>query len=75
MLLKTDNISHETNGKAELRTRSGIASELLFISSHCRIVVRFQIEIIVKKLLISVVDKGKVSVVLCLVVGGIPFCL
>ena len=30
--LETDNIylSHETNGKEDLRTRSGIASELLF---------------------------------------------
>ena len=26
--------SHETNGKADLRTRSGIASEVLFYSSH-----------------------------------------
>ena len=34
-------ISHETNGKADSRTRSGIASELLFYSSHCRFVVQF----------------------------------
>ena len=40
--LETNNISHETNGKADLRTRSGIASEHLFFSSHCRFVVRIQ---------------------------------
>ena len=41
--LETDNIwPHETNGKADLRTRSGIASEHLFISSHCRFVVGIQ---------------------------------
>ena len=30
--------SHETNGQAKLRTRSGIASDFLFISSHCSVV-------------------------------------
>ena len=40
--LETDNISHETNGKADLRTRSGIASEHLFFPSHCQSVVRIQ---------------------------------
>ena len=30
--------SHETNGKADLRKRSGIASEYLFFPSHCSVV-------------------------------------
>ena len=30
--------SHETDGQAKLRTRSGIASDFLFISSHCSVV-------------------------------------
>ena len=30
--------SHETDGQAKLRKRSGIASEFLFISSHCSVV-------------------------------------
>ena len=30
--------SHETNGQAKLRKRSGIASDFLFIPSHCSVV-------------------------------------
>ena len=34
--------SHETDGKADLRTRPGIASEHLFFPSHYQSVVRIQ---------------------------------